>query len=158
MGRKIGVALVDSEDIGSAEFPQNGKNVKEAKVRMGKGQSKKDKSSKGKIDDRKRKSTGDKWQARKHLKGIAITVGKWRHMKKDCSTLAKTKAKGGRGKSASSLDQLADFVFACLEFNVGHWKWKNYLEDTATLDSCRQHTRQRRENPCETKDFECYRL
>ena len=89
--------------------------VKEAKVRVGKGQGKKGKSSKGKIDDVKRKGTGGKWQARKAFERHCNHGWKWGHMEKDCPMLAKTKAKDGQGKSAGSLDQLADLVCGRLE-------------------------------------------
>ena len=70
----------------------------------GKGQGKKGKSSKGKTDDGKGKGKGGKWQARKAFDGYCNHCWKWGHMEKDC--FIKSKSKCGKGKSASSLDNL----------------------------------------------------
>ena len=44
------------------------------------------------------KGKGGQWQARRAFEGYCIHCWKWGHMEKDCFTLAKTKAKGGKGK------------------------------------------------------------
>ena len=90
--RKVCVSLVDSENIGEQSVLNVARMVKEAKVKMARGQGKKGKSSKGKTDDGKGKV--GKWQARI---GNGVT---WKRI------ASKSKVKGGKGKSASSLDEL----------------------------------------------------
>ena len=103
MGRKVCVALVDSEEHWAAERPKRARMVKEAKGGDGKGQGKKGKSDKGKTDDGRRKGKSGKWQTRKTFEGYCNHCWKWGHMEKDCFT--ETKEKGGKGKSAGSLDE-----------------------------------------------------
>ena len=102
MGRKVSVALVGHW---AAECPKRCKNGQGGEGESGKGQGKKGKSVKGKTDDGKGQGKGGMWQARKALEGYYNHCWKWGHMAKDCFTLAKTKAKGGKGKSAGSPDE-----------------------------------------------------
>ena len=122
----------------AAECPKRGKNGQRKGKGGGKGQSKRGKSSKGNTDDGKGKGKGGKWQARKAFEGYCITVG-------NGFTLARSKGKGGKGKSAGSLDESetsgpentsADgFGLCSFKSPCGDWKWNNLFEVTFTLDS-----------------------
>ena len=69
MGRKVCVALVDSEDIGQQIVPNVARMVKEGKVRMARDGARRASQAKGKTDDGKGKGKGGKWQARKAFEG-----------------------------------------------------------------------------------------
>ena len=109
----------------------------------GKGQGKKGKSSKGENDDGKGKGKGGKWQARKAFDGYCNHCWKWGHMEKDCFT--KSKSKGGKGKSAGSLDEseengpentsVGGFGLCSFRNHCDDWKWNNCRKVTFTLDS-----------------------
>ena len=119
-------------------------------------------------------------------KGIAITVGSGVTRKRIVSRWQKCNGKSDKSKGASSLEEaelsgLEDSSvggFDCCSKGHQHddWKEDNCRKVTFTLDSgaavsaapkslgddnpmqIEQRARQPRENPCKTKDFECYRL
>ena len=107
---------------------------------MARGQGKKGKSSKGKTDDGKGKV--GKWQARKAFECYCNHCWKWVTWKKIAS---KSKVKGGKGKSASSLDEseanrpenasVGRFDLCSFGNQCDDWKWNNCLKVTFTLDS-----------------------
>ena len=146
MDRKLFVAIVDSEGIGQQCVPNVARMVKEAKGVIGKGQGKKGKSGKGKIDDGKEKGKGkgDKWQARKTFEGHCNHCWKWGHMEKDCFTKKpKPRVKAKVRVALMNLKrvyqktlQLADVVCARLAtVNIDGWKWNDCRKVTITLDS-----------------------
>ena len=97
MGRRVCVALVDSEDIGQQSVPNVARMVKEAKVRMAMDRARKASQAKGKLMMAKEKAKVASGKHARHLKafqGYCNHCWKWGHMEKDCFTLAKTKAKG----------------------------------------------------------------
>ena len=97
------VAIVASEVVGQQIVPNGARMVKEAKVRMARDGARKASQAKGKLMVAKERAKVASGKHARHLKGIAITVGNWGHMEKDCFT--KAKAKGGEGKSAGRLDE-----------------------------------------------------
>ena len=109
----------------------------------GKGQCKIGKSGKGKNDDGKGKGKGGKWQARKAFDGYCNHCWKCGHMEKDCFT--KSKSKGGKGKSAGSLDEseehgpentsVGGFSLCSFRNHCVDWKWNNCRKVTFSLDS-----------------------
>ena len=100
MDRKVFVVIVDSEVIGRQVVPNMARVV--AKVMMT-ARDRARKANKGKNDDGKGKGKGGKWPARKAFDWYCNHCWKWGHMEKDCFT--KSKSKGGKGKSAGSLDE-----------------------------------------------------
>ena len=122
----------------------------------------------------------------KQLMGTAITVGNGDTRKKDGFT--KSESKGGKGKSAGSLDEseengpentsVGGFGLCSFRNHNDDWKWNKCRKVTFTLDSgaavsaapkslgdttrCksknRDRTRQRRVLLCKMKDFECCRI
>ena len=129
----------------AAECPKRGKKCQGGKGDDGKGQGKKGKSGKGKTAEGKGKGKGGKWQARKAVEGYFNHCWKWGHVEKDCFTLAKSKGKGGKGKSAGSLDEaeasgpentsVGGFGLCSFEDPCGDWKWNDCRKVTFTLDS-----------------------
>ena len=127
----------------AASCPKRGKSGQGGKGDNGKGQGKKGKLSKGKNDDGKGKGKGGKWQARKAFDGYCNHCWKWGHMEKDCFT--KSKSKGGKGKSAGSLDEskengpentsVGGFGLCSFRNHCDDWKWNNCRKVTFTLDS-----------------------
>ena len=121
MDRKVFVAIVDSEVIGRQVVPNVARVV--ARVMMARDRARKASQAKAKMMMAKEKAKVASGKHAKHLMGAAITVVKWGHMEKDC--FIKSKSKGGKGKSAGSLDesekmdqrtlQLADSVCAQIE-------------------------------------------
>ena len=109
----------------------------------GKGQCKIGKSGKGKNDDGKGKGKGGKWQARKAFDRYCNHCWKCGHMEKDCFT--KSKSKGGKGKSAGSLDEseehgpentsVGGFSLCSFRNHCVDWKWNNCRKVTFSLDS-----------------------
>ena len=109
----------------------------------GKGPGKKGKSGRVQTDDGKGKGKSGKWQSRKTFEGYWNHCWKWGHMEKNCFT--KTKAKGGQGKSAGSLDEseasgpehisVGGFGLCSFGNQCDDWKWNNYRIVTYTLDS-----------------------
>ena len=75
MGRKVCVALVDSEDIGEQIVPNVARMVKEAKVKMAGDRARKASQARGKLMMAKEKAKVASGKHARHLKGIAITVG-----------------------------------------------------------------------------------
>ena len=140
MDRKVFVAIVDRGHW-AASCPKRGTSG--GKGDDGKGQGRKGKSSKGKNDDGKGKGKGGKWQARKAFDGYCNHCWKWGHMEKDCFT--KSKSKGGKGKSAGSLDEseengpentsVGGFGLCSFRNHCDDWKWNSCRKVTFTLDS-----------------------
>ena len=102
----------------------------------------KGKSSKGENEDCKGKGKGGKWQARKAFDGYCNHCWNGDTWKKDCFT--KSKSKGGKGKSAGSLDEseengpentsVGGFGLCSFQKNCDDWKWNNCRNVTFTLD------------------------
>ena len=75
MGRKVRVALVDSEDMGSRASQNVTRMVKEAKERMALDRARKASQAKGKLMMAKKNAKVVSGKHARHLKCIANTVG-----------------------------------------------------------------------------------
>ena len=121
MDRKVFVAIVDREVIGRQVVPNVARVV--ARVMMARDMARKASQAKAKMMMAKKKAKVASGKHAKHLMGTAITVGNGDTWKRIC--FIKSKSKGGKGKSAGSLDesekmgqrtlQLADSVCAHFE-------------------------------------------
>ena len=124
MGRKVCVALVDSEVIGQHSVPNVARMVREAKVMQARDRARKANQAKGKLmmARRKDKAKVTKGKHARHLKGIAIIVGNGVTRKWTVSQKPKTRVKAKVRVASMELKrvyqktlQLADLVCARLE-------------------------------------------
>ena len=138
MDRNVFVAIVDSKVIGLQVVPNVARVVKVARDRARNAS-----QAKAKMMMAKEKAKVASGKHAKHLMGTAITVGNGDTWKKDCFT--KSKSKGGKGKSAGSLDEseyngpentsVGGFGLCSFRNRCDDWKWNNCRKVTFTLDS-----------------------
>ena len=76
MGRKVCVALVDSEVIGQQSVPNGARLVREAEVMMARDRARKGSQTEAKPTKAKEKAKVASGKHERYLKGTAITVGK----------------------------------------------------------------------------------
>ena len=99
MGRKVCVALVDSEVIGQQSVPKGARLVREAEVMMARDRARKASQTEAKPTKAKEKAKVASDKHERYLKGTAITVGK------GFFHAGKNPGNGGKGKSAGSLNE-----------------------------------------------------
>ena len=102
---------------------------------MARDRARKASQGKGKTADGRGKGKNGKGPARKAFEGYCNQCLKWGHMEKDCFILAKSKGKGGKGKSAGSLEEaetsgpentsVGGFGLCSFENPGDNWKWNN---------------------------------
>ena len=142
MDRKVFVAIVDREVIGRQVVPNVARVVARVMM-MARDRARKASQAKAKLMMSKQKAKGGKWQARKACDGYCNHCWKWGHIEKDCFT--RSKSKGGKGKSAGSLDEsekngpentsVGGFGLCSFRNHCDDWKWNNCRKVTFTLDS-----------------------
>ena len=142
MDRKVFVANVDSEVIGRQVVPNVARVVARVMM-MARDRARKASQAKAKMMMAKGKAKGGKWQARKAFDGYCNHSWKWGHMEKDCFT--KSKSKGGKCKSAGSLDEseengpentsVGGFGLCSFRNHCDDWNWNNCRKVTFTRDS-----------------------
>ena len=133
MDRKVFVAIVDSESHWAASCPKRGKSGgKDDSGKKGQGKQRQ------KCMMAKEKAKVASGKHAKHLMGTAITVGNGDTWTRNCFT--KSKSKGGKGKSAGSLDEsekngpentsVGGFGLCSFRNHCDDWKWNNCREVT----------------------------
>ena len=127
MGRKVCVALVDSEAIEQQSVPNVARLVREAVVMMARDRVRKEKQVKAKLRWQRMKTFAIE-EARQVFAGSCNHCWKWCQMEKDIVTLAHRKSKGCNRRGAGSLDEaeasgeedisVGGFGFCRLETNM----------------------------------------
>ena len=163
---------MDSEVIGQQSVPNVAKLVREAKVMMARDRARKASQAKAKPTNAKEKAKVASDKLERYLKGIAITDGNGVTWRRIVSRWQKPWARVAKATSAGSLDEteasspentsVGGFGLCSFGNQCDDGKWNNCLDSGAKVSTVpwknRDRAKQRRENPCKTKDPECYRL